>query len=113
MSEPTRHQIIRDESGHALFILVPVRDYERMVGKDAIDEPLIPHAVVKSMVKDRKSLIRAWREYLGFTLEDVSTKMGISKATLSEMEQPGKSPRRTTLERIAQAMDLQWEQLRG
>lgn len=113
MGEHTRHQIIRDASGTPLYYLVPCSDYERMTGKEASEEALIPHAVVKNMVKGRKSLIRAWREHLGLTLEEVAGKMGVAKSTLSQMEQPGKSPRRTTLERIATAMGLQWEQLRG
>lgn len=112
MSEHTRHQIIHDSAGQPLFVLVPFEEYERIVGTLAAQAPRIPHVVVRAMVKERKSAIRAWREHLGLTLEEVAARMGVTKATLSEMEQLGRSPRKSTLERIAAALGIYWEQLR-
>ena len=73
----------------------------------------IPHEVVGLTVKKGMSLIRAWREYLKMTQEEVAEKAGISQPALAQMEKPGARPRKTTLEKLACAMGLDVEQLRA
>ena len=52
----------------------------------------------------------AWREHLSLTQAAVAADMGITQAAYAQMER-SKRPRRVTLERVAQAMGLQVEQL--
>ena len=71
----------------------------------------IPHAVVGKHILEGKSLIRAWRENKRLTQREVAAAMGVAQATFAAMEKSGATPRRSSLEKIAAAMDLQMEQL--
>ena len=70
-----------------------------------------PHEVVKANLLEGKSLARAWREYLGFSQKDIAKKMEISQATLSQIEKQASTPRATTLEKLANALGIDKEQL--
>lgn len=72
----------------------------------------IPHEVMKRVIKERYSRMRAWREYLGLTQEEIAAKMGITQAAFSQMEAPRARPRKSTLEKLAKALGLNVEQLR-
>ena len=107
------HQIIERE-GTPLFVVVPYDDYVEMTGEEDIgDEATIPLEVSKIANLEDKSLIRAWREHLGLTQEEVAARMGVTRAAFAQMESLDANPRRTTLERIAQALGVTWEQLRA
>jgi DNA-binding Xre family transcriptional regulator len=71
--------------------------------------PLIPHAVVSAMV-DGVTPIRAWREYLGLTPEDLAKRMGISPAALALLEDTPEVSAMTR-EQIAAALGIAPEQL--
>ncbi|MDP2853523.1 MAG: helix-turn-helix transcriptional regulator [Smithellaceae bacterium] len=58
------------------------------------------------------TLARAWREYLGLTQKEVASRMGISQAALSQMESGEKKLRKASLEKLAEALELNVEQLR-
>jgi transcriptional regulator with XRE-family HTH domain len=58
-------------------------------------------------------LDRAWREYLGLTQKDVAEKMRIAQAALSQIESGEKKLRKATLEKLAQALGVSVEQIRG
>ncbi len=74
---------------------------------------LIPHEVVGLTVKKGFSLVRAWRECLGQTQKEVADKMGITQAALSRMESSDKKLRRASLEKLAAALGLSLDQVRG
>ena len=76
------------------------------------DGDAIPHEVVGLTVKKGSPLVRAWREYLRLTQEEVADRMGISQAALSQVEAGGKRLRKATLEKPAAAMGIRIEQLR-
>lgn len=109
------HQIIARD-GIPLFVVVPYDEYVEMAGQDdgvSNEEVTIPLEVSKISNLEDKTLIRAWREHLGLTQEEVATRMGVTRAAFAQMESPEANPRRTTLERIAQALGVTWEQLRA
>ena len=56
------------------------------------------------------SPIQAWREHLNLTQAEVAEKMGISKAAYSQME-TAKKNRKATLQKIAEAMNIDYLQL--
>lgn len=72
----------------------------------------IPHEVVGRVVAEGSSLLRAWREHLGLTQEEVARRAGITQAALSQMETPGSRLRKATRTKLAEAMGLDPEQLR-
>jgi len=75
-------------------------------------EVVIPLEVAEAHL-DGASLIRAWREYLKLTQDEVARRMGVSRPAFAQMEAPGVQPRVTTLKKIAVAMGVEWEQLRA
>jgi transcriptional regulator with XRE-family HTH domain len=58
------------------------------------------------------SLIKAWREYLGLTQEELAAKTGIRQPALARLEKPGANPRAATLKKLADAMGILVGQLR-
>ncbi|GFK93995.1 hypothetical protein NNJEOMEG_01833 [Fundidesulfovibrio magnetotacticus] len=73
---------------------------------------LILHEVVGLHAVQGLSLVRAWREHLGLTQEEVARRMDVSRPAYAQMEAPGVRPRVATLWKIAKALGVEWEQLR-
>lgn len=74
------------------------------------DQRGVPHEVVKSGFENDWTPIRAWREYLALTQAEVAGRIGISQAAYAQSEAAVK-PRKTTLQKIAKAMNLTLEQV--
>ncbi|KRP41284.1 Helix-turn-helix domain-containing protein [Pseudomonas libanensis] len=104
-SEPTAVQIIHNTEGKPAFVVIP---YEHYVSRQN-DPNLIPHAVVSRLV-DGATPIRAWREHLNLTQEEVARRLGISQPAFAQQEAVNK-PRRTTREKIAKAFGINASQL--
>jgi predicted transcriptional regulator len=91
----------------------PLEEYNRLAGSPRIPEsPYTPFEVVTRHIDEGISKAKVWREYLGLTQQQVAERMGNSQAALSKLEKQ-KRPRRATLERLAQALGISVEQLRG
>lgn len=106
MNAPTDVQIINGPDGKPAFVVIP---YAQYVAQHDSDRDLIPHEVV-SLIVDGASPIRAWREHLGLTQEDVSKRLGISQPAYAQQEAAAK-PRKATREKIAAAFDIEPDQL--
>lgn len=70
---------------------------------------LIPHEVVSHIV-DGATTVRAWREYLSLTQDEVAKRLGISQPAFAQQESVAK-PRRATREKIAIAFGIHADQL--
>ncbi|WP_397452667.1 helix-turn-helix domain-containing protein [Pseudomonas sp. NA-150] len=105
MSAPTNVQIINGPDGKPAFVVIPYEDYLLQHGGD----DLIPHEVVSLMVEGATP-IRAWREYLDLTQEEVARRLGISQPAYAQQETVAK-PRKVTREKIAIAFGIRAEQL--
>ncbi len=114
MNKPTNVQII-NQDGHPAFAVIPYEEYLRTFRKAPMipQSGNIPNDVVWLSVDKGYTLARAWREYLGLTQSEVASRMGISQATLSQMESGEKKLRKASLEKLARALDVMVEQLRG
>jgi DNA-binding XRE family transcriptional regulator len=120
MIEPTSIQTIYQQ-GVPAFVVIPFQDFVRehpQVAKAlACQKPripegdAIPHEVVDLHVEKNIPLVRAWREYLGLTQNEVAARAGITQAALSQMESGEKKLRKASREKLAQAMGLNVEQL--
>ena len=72
-------------------------------------EVTIPHDVMKAHVVGGVSLVRAWREYLGLTQEELAERAGMSQPAVAKLESPTARPRRVTLQKLAAALGLRVE----
>ncbi len=104
-------QII-EQGGKPAFAVIPWEDYQALVEGETPDESDVwfPHEVVKANVRG-DGLVKAWREYLGMTQAELAAKAGIKQPALARIEKPGANPRKSTLIKLADAMDLTVEQL--
>jgi len=102
----TEVQIINDATGKPAFVVIP---YAQYIAQHNADSDLIPHEVVSRIV-DGASPVRAWREYLELTQEDVARRLGISQPAYAQQE-AGTKPRKTTREKIAHAFGITADQL--
>ena len=107
MNEHTEYQVI-EHDGAPAFVLVPVDEFERirpLLERERV-KANIPQAVVEAHVTNSVPLIKAWREHLGLTQEDVANRSGMAQSAIARIERGESSPRRATVERLAKAMGL-------
>ena len=113
MNTPTNHQVLT-HNGKPAFAVIPYAEYlklmERTEGRPD-EEVTLPHEVVKMSTLGGMSLIRAWREHLGLTQEEIARRMGISQPAYAKLESGKTQPRIATCKRLAAAMGVEWEQL--
>jgi len=114
MNEPTNVQII-NQNGHPAFVVIPYDEYVRTFRKTPRipESGNIPNDVVWLSIDKGYTLARAWRDYLGLTQTEIASRMGISQAALSQMESGEKKLRKASLEKLAKALGVTVEQLRG
>lgn len=74
-----------------------------------MENDLIPHEVV-SLIVDGALPVRAWREHLNLTQDEVAKRMGISQPAFARQETVAK-PRKATREKIAAAFGITANQL--
>lgn len=108
MNAHTDPQIIT-QGGKPAFAVIPWDEYQRLTGKEEADV-WFPNDVVKANSRG-ESLIKAWREHFGLTQEELAVKAGMKQSALVRLERPAANPRRSTLERLAMAMNITVEQL--
>ncbi len=112
MSEHTDPQIITKD-GKPAFAVIPWNEYQKLLRNQAeIDEADVwfPNEVVKANVRG-DCLVKAWREYFGLTQAALADKAGIKQSALARMENSDATPRKTTLAKLAKAMDISIGQL--
>jgi transcriptional regulator with XRE-family HTH domain len=63
------------------------------------------------MIMGGKRVVWTWREHLNLSQKVVAGRMGITQAAYSQMENSSDALRKKTLEKIAQAMCISYEQL--
>jgi DNA-binding XRE family transcriptional regulator len=73
---------------------------------------VLPPEVMELHAVRKMSLVRAWREHLGLTQDEVAQRLGVSRPAYVQMETSKTRPRVITLKKIAAALGVEWEQLR-
>lgn len=97
-----------------MVLVLPYAEYLTLTKEDDGDgdDVAIPWEVSKIALREKKSLIRAWREYLGLTKQEVAKRAGISLSGFAQIEANKRTrPHRTTLLKIADALGVQLRQL--
>ncbi len=108
MNAPTRFQTIVGDDGKPLFVVVPYEEFRRMCPDAA--QGIVPDSIVNRVFDAGLTPMAAWREHLRLTQDEVAARLGISQSAYAQME-TGKRPRKATLNKVAQAMGLEVEQL--
>jgi ribosome-binding protein aMBF1 (putative translation factor) len=113
MSTPIEYQRI-EYNGKPAYVLVPWEDWRRI--KKIMDAQKaqtsgIPQAVVEAHVLRNESIIKAWREHLGMTQQDLAKRLGVSQSAVVKFERPEARPRIATIRKIALALGLDEKQL--
>ncbi len=109
----TKPQIIMND-GLPAFAVIPWNEYQELTQPyDSDAQVWIPHEIVKATLLDDVSIIRAWRTYFGLTQQELAQRSGLSQPTLARLEKVGAKPRTSTLKKLAVAMGITVEQLRG
>lgn len=115
MSKPIDYQTI-EHCGHTAFVLVPWEEWNRikpLLEAEKARATGIPQEVVEAHVLRNEPLIKAWREYLGITQEELASRLGVSQAAVAKFERTDARLRTATLNKIAAAMGLEAERLRA
>lgn len=113
MNELTNYQIIQ-QSGKPAFVVIPYDEFmANFQTKEAtiVENGLIPHEIVERNALNGVPLIKAWREYLGMTQQELANKSDMKQSSLARLETKPISPRKNTLMKLAKAMNLSVEQL--
>lgn len=120
MIELTKIQTIY-QSGLPAFVVLPFVDFAREHPKEAQlikpqlkripDGDYIPNEVVALRVKKDMTLLKAWREYLSLTTNEVAEKSGIEENALAKLESGENKMNKTIRIKLAAAMGLNPEQL--
>ena len=108
MNALTNYQVIH-HGGTPAFVLVPYQEF--MSNRTKAFKGGIPHEVAQEHIINDVPLIKAWREYLGLTQQQVSDKAGMLQSAYARLESGDSNPRKETLKRIADAMGLSLEQV--
>lgn len=109
MNTPTNVQLINGPDGNPAFVVIPYSDYMAQYGTD---HRLIPNEVAGMILKDEMTPMKAWREYRRLTQVEIATQLGITQAAYAQLEN-AKRPRKSTLARVAKALEISVSQLDG
>ena len=103
---------VLNTDGKPSHVLVPMEQYLALFSRPSTPPPgwtFVPWGVSEKILEGAGPL-RAWREHLKLTQEDVASRMGITRSAYTQMEHSGK-PHRSTLKRAAKAFGIELEQI--
>ena len=109
MNALTNYQIIKNSNGNPAFVVVPYDEFRRFIHPVDTDTG-VPSAVVNLAFDNGYSALRAWREYLGFTQEEVAKKLMISQSAYCQQEK-NDTLTNAFRERVAIVLNIHPEQL--
>lgn len=105
---------LQGKNGANEFAVLPYDEYEKLIALVKTNaqksECNIPSEVVDFVVDNGYTAVRAWREYLQLSQEEVAQKLGISQPAYSKKEN-SENLRKKSKEEIAKALGLQYSQL--
>lgn len=109
-------QTLLGPDGRPAFVVVPASDFERIrplleAAATPMQAPGIPQEVVEAHVLHDVPMVKAWREHLGLTQQEVCARAGLLQPALARMESGATRMRKATREKLAAAMGLTLEQL--
>ena len=106
MNIPANYQII-EHKGEPIAVVIPYAEYVTKFSH----EPTIPDGVARRVLLEKSSLIRAWREYLGLSQDEMAVRMNITQPAYQQIESKTAKPRPATLQKLAKALGVDERQL--
>jgi DNA-binding XRE family transcriptional regulator len=124
MKSKTSIRILPDAKGNPIYVILPYTAYQSLLIRHSKPDsskvnrpPLklsetssVPMEVLNRVREGRVTIIRAWREYLGLTQQQLATRLGVTQGAFALTEKRN-NPRPTTLAKIARAMKIDISQL--
>ncbi|MEY0256195.1 helix-turn-helix domain-containing protein [Morganella morganii] len=117
----TKLQYINGNDGKPQFVVLPIEEYERLVGDDdyteipytsaSDDYETVPNDIVQIMLRDDISLLAAWRVYRGLSQYDVADLLNTTQSAVSQWEALNSRPQKKTREKLAKIYNCTPEQL--
>ena len=104
----TNYQTILGTDGKPAFVVLPYADFVKLPG--FVQSETIPNEVVGRRIMDEVNMLQAWREYKMMTQADMAERMGITQAGYAQIA-AARRPRKATLQKAAEALDISVEQL--
>jgi ribosome-binding protein aMBF1 (putative translation factor) len=94
------------------YAMLPLDQFTALVEQAGEADALtLPHEVVSRYLVEDVPLIRAWREYLSISQQELAQRLGVSQPQIAQWEHPEAKPRQATLKKIAAAMGIHVRQL--
>lgn len=107
------HPVLLD-NGKPVYVLIPIDSYLKVFGfpapKSALGQEETEENQVRRLMEGGLSALRAWRTVKGLLQQDMAERMGISRPAYTQMEIAAR-PRNFTLQKAAQAMNLEPDQI--
>ena len=103
-----QYQAVTSPAGEVTHLIIPIDDFRTISTKGKGD---VPHEVFSRCLTDDVPLIRAWREHLDLSQADVAARLQVSQSQYSKWESGNVDLRLSTLNKIADALGLDIEQL--
>ncbi len=101
-----------EQNGEPAFAVVQYKEFLALLEERELNKtPTIPHEVVKRNLEDGLSLLRAWREYLDITQEEMAERLSISQGAVAQQEVPNTTPQKRTRKKWADALGLTLDQV--
>jgi DNA-binding XRE family transcriptional regulator len=107
---PIDVQII-NQGDQPAFAVLPYSEYLTLMQSTQNVDPTIPHAVVGLCVRQRISLLAAWRIHRGLSQLELAEMIGVTQPAIAQMERSDRRLQRRTLQRLADALRVLPEQL--
>lgn len=104
---------LQGKNGVKTFAVLPYDDYEKLISlakNTQKPECNIPSEIVDLVIDNGYTAVRAWREYLQLSQDEVAKRLGISQPAYSKKENSD-NLRKKTREEIANALGLHYSQL--
>jgi DNA-binding XRE family transcriptional regulator len=109
-STPIDVQII-NQGNQPAFAVMHYSDYLALMQSTKNIDPTIPHAVAGLCVRQRISLLAAWRIHRGLSQSELGEMIGVTQAAIAQMERSDRRLQRRTVQRLADALSVVPEQL--
>ena len=90
-----------DYNGHPAFVIIPWAEFNKVRPYFEQENDTIPHEVVVANAVNNVPIIKAWREYFGFTQEQLAEKIGIKQPALARLESGKVKPRHSTVIKLS------------
>lgn len=103
MKTHTDYQTI-DFQGKPVFVLVPWEEFNRVrpyLEQSDVLKDTVPHDIVEANVLHGVPIIKAWREHMGMTQEQLAEKIGVKQPSLARIESGTVKPRHSTIIKLS------------